>query len=269
MLLSSRAVPRPRAGNGTSIGFERTFERNLVVEQRKAVLNALASRIDPDATLGEVLDAAEALGWSDNMGDLSLADLAEALLDEGEGAQGDETDEGEPDAEGDLEQDEDEEEIEHVARPSATKKTSKKKAAAKKKTSKKKAAKKKATAKKTPKKKASKKKAAAKKTSKKKASKKKTATKKKAGRGSTTKRGASARLRALRKKIDADEPMSLDEAAEVFVPVVEQLGNATMQDLEEATGVARRKLRFHIGQLVRHDYLERHGMGRGTYYTTA
>ena len=42
---------------------------------------------------------------------------------------------------------------------------------------------------------------------------------------------------------------------------------ATMQDLEEFTGVGRRKLRFHVGQLVRHEYLERHGMGRGTYYT--
>jgi hypothetical protein len=42
---------------------------------------------------------------------------------------------------------------------------------------------------------------------------------------------------------------------------------ATMQQLEEFTGIGRRKLRFHIGQLVRHEHLERHGMGRGTYYT--
>jgi hypothetical protein len=41
-----------------------------------------------------------------------------------------------------------------------------------------------------------------------------------------------------------------------------------MQDLEQFTGIGRRKLRFHIGQLVRHDHLARHGMGRGTYYTT-
>jgi predicted HTH transcriptional regulator len=61
--------------------------------------------------------------------------------------------------------------------------------------------------------------------------------------------------------------MSLDEAAELFVPIVSELGNATMQDLEDATGLGRRKLRFHIGQLVRNDCLERHGMGRGTYYT--
>ena len=42
-----------------------------------------------------------------------------------------------------------------------------------------------------------------------------------------------------------------------------------MQELEEKTGMGRRKLRFHIGQLVKHERLTRHGMGRGTYYTAA
>ena len=61
--------------------------------------------------------------------------------------------------------------------------------------------------------------------------------------------------------------MAMSALGKAGVPLVERYDNATMQDLEEATGVGRRKLRFHIGQLVRHEYLERHGMGRGTYYT--
>jgi predicted HTH transcriptional regulator len=61
--------------------------------------------------------------------------------------------------------------------------------------------------------------------------------------------------------------MSLQEAAKAIVPLVQALGQATMQELEASTKAGRRKLRFHIGQLVRHGYLERHGMGRGTYYT--
>ena len=64
-----------------------------------------------------------------------------------------------------------------------------------------------------------------------------------------------------------DERMSLDEAIEAFVPLVDNIGEATMADLEEATGLGRRKLRFHIGQLVKHGHLTRHGMGRGTFYT--
>lgn len=78
---------------------------------------------------------------------------------------------------------------------------------------------------------------------------------------------ADAALATLKSKLDADEPMSLDEAAEVLVPIVSNMETATMQQLEEFTGIGRRKLRFHIGQLVRHEHLERHGMGRGTYYT--
>lgn len=76
-----------------------------------------------------------------------------------------------------------------------------------------------------------------------------------------------AALENLKSKLDADEPMSLEEAAEVLVPIVTNMETATMQQLEEFTGIGRRKLRFHIGQLVRNEYLERHGMGRGTYYT--
>jgi hypothetical protein len=53
------------------------------------------------------------------------------------------------------------------------------------------------------------------------------------------------------------------------LPLIEKLGHATMRQLEDETGIGRRKLRFHVGQLVRHGYLTRHGMGRGTYYTVA
>lgn len=80
-------------------------------------------------------------------------------------------------------------------------------------------------------------------------------------------RKRNARVRALKRKIAADEPMSLEEAVDLFVPLVAELGETTMQDLENLTGVGRRKLRFHVGQLVREGHLERHGMGRGTYYT--
>ena len=261
------------------------------------MLDALAQQLHAEATVGEVLDAAQALGWHEHMGDLSLQDLADALLedeaaaskDEAAAAEGkdqdaddleDEVDEDEVDEDEDeVDEVEDEafedfedEDVEEPAPRSAKKKSGTKKAS-KKKTAKKTA--KKAGAKKTSKKAGAKKtskKAGAKKASKKagakKASKKAGATSKKSGkRGSF--RGAldSRRLRALKSRVDADEPMSLDEAAELFVPLVEQMGQATMQDLEELTSIGRRKLRFHIGQLVRNGYLERNGMGRGTFYT--
>ena len=66
---------------------------------------------------------------------------------------------------------------------------------------------------------------------------------------------------------DDTEAMSLDQAAKLLIPLVRKLREATMQDLEEQTKMGRRKLRFHIGQLVKHGRLRRHGMGRGTCYT--
>lgn len=218
-MIGSRAVA------DTSAGFEDRVGRRLMLEQRRAVLEALRDDIDESHTVGEVYDAAAALGWAGPLGELSLADLADALLT-AKDAQTAADDDDEPD------------EVEAAPptrKKAPAKKTSTKKAAAKKTT-------KRAAAKKTTKK------AAAKKTSTKKATKKK------------AKRKA---------KVVVDDRMSLDEAADYFVPIIENLGEATMQDLEDETGVGRRKLRFHVGQLVKHGYLERHGMGRGTHYTVA
>ena len=105
-------------------------------------------------------------------------------------------------------------------------------------------------------------KAASKKAATKKAS--KTATKKAAAQKPAAKKASHAKVPS---REAFDERMSLDEAIEAFVPLVESIGEATMADLEEATGLGRRKLRFHIGQLVKHGHLTRHGMGRGTFYT--
>lgn len=267
-----------RAVQGQQGGFESSFRRHLDAEQRRAVLEAIGESINPDSTLGEVVDAAAALGWSEQMGGLSLADLADALLAPAGGAQeqaepepeleaADDAEEFDDEADDEYEdedyededyedEDEDEEEQLEIQVPAA------------KKASKKKAAKKKATKKKTAaKKKVAKKTAAKKKATKKKTSKKKVA--KKAGKKASKKKASKKRRHSGLTAADVDDRMSLDQAADFFVPYVEDLGEATMQDLEDQTGVARRKLRFHVGQLVRHGYLERHGMGRGTYYTLA
>ena len=166
-----------------------------------------------------------------------------------------------------------------AARKAASKKAAKKaasKKAAKKATAKKTA--KKATAKKTAKtatakktaKKVTAKKATAKKATAKKPTSKKTTSKKtskkaasKSAKKKTAKKGS--------KKAAAveEEALSLEQAAKLLVPMVRRLKEATMQELEERTGMGRRKLRFHIGQLVKNGHLTRHGMGRGTCYTVA
>ncbi len=241
------------------------------------MLETLATGIDPDASLGDVIDAAHTLGWGEQMGKLSLADLAEALLP----AEGESSDE--PPAHAEQEAASGEEEAHNDATPASTRGGRKKVArSAKKATSSRSTTatrgKAKKAAKATTTSKAKSKKATATTTVRgKKAAPTTTARAKKAAAkaGTTAKKSKkksgleSARLRALQKKIDADEPMSLDEAAELLVPIVEAMGEATMQALEDATGIARRKLRFHIGQLVRNAYLQRHGMGRGTTYTVA
>lgn len=297
---------------GNQVGFESSLQQHLDTEQRRAVLEAIGGSINPDSTLGEIIDAAEALGWSEKMGDLSLADLAEALLappgesatavgqaaghaDEADAeaaADEDEDDADEDDADDDdADEDEDEDDADdedegfalELEEPAPSRRKPGKAAAAKE--SKSAAATKKKIA-------AASKKIASKKAAEpepmrgsKKASKKVPAGKpgKKAEAPAPaparTSRGAERAAPTPSKKtskkagrrkptaVDVDDRMSLDEAAEFFLPVVEELGEATMQALEEQTGVSRRKLRFHVGQLVKHGYLERHGMGRGTYYT--
>ena len=251
----------------TSVAFPRSYQRHLVAEQRKAVLAALRERIGPEHTVGEVLDAAEALGWSEPMGELSLADLAEALLAPlGDAASPADTEarEGAPTDEDQNEHEGEDEDEAPVKRGRGGKKTAaakaKKTPAKAKKAGAKKAGSKKATASPTPNKKGAAKKAGKKAA---KAAPVTTARGKKPAGAVSKKTGRSKRA----SKVDFDEPMSLEEAAGVLVPLVKSLGEATMQDLEEQTAGGRRKLRFHIGQLVRHGYLERHGMGRGTYYT--
>lgn len=187
--------------------FQSSFERHLLQEQRRAVLQALSSSVPQDATVGEIVDAARALGWSNPIGMLTLQDFADALLG------------GAPDPEMAAASVPD-----AAERPVETAAPKSERAAAPPKKS-------------TP-----------------------------VDPSKPTARSAA--LDALKSKLDADEPMSLEEAAEALIPIVGNMKTATMQQLEEFTGIGRRKLRFHIGQLVRHGHLERHGMGRGTHYTT-
>ena len=211
-----------------------------MIEQRRAVLDALREDIDESHTVGEIYDAAASLGWAGPLGELSLADLAGALLTPTKAPAN-----SAPAAVDDID------EPQLAAEPAPAKKATAKKAAAKK------TAAKKATAKKATAKKATAKKTAAKKTAAKKTTAKKTP-------------AAKAKTKAKRKPtVVVDERMSLEEAVAYFVPLIEGLGEATRQDLEDETGVGRRKLRFHVGQLVKHGHLERHGMGRGTHYTVA
>jgi len=211
----------------------------------------LRTELDPDVTLGEVVDAAEALGYGQHIGELSLAELADALVEEPEGRSVDSSagdaplargyapafahaDEDE-DEDDEIEDDEDDEDERAPSRGPAKAKPAKAKPAKAKPA------------------KAGKAKKAAVPTKGKKAAKK-----------------ARARVEDDDDDDDdGDDRMSLKQATDLLVPIVTKLGKATMEQLERATKLGRRKLRFHVGQLVRHGELARHGMGRGTHYTLA
>ncbi|MBK8239504.1 MAG: hypothetical protein IPK74_28615 [Deltaproteobacteria bacterium] len=217
--------------------FETSFRRHLAVEQRAAVLDVLGGALGPDSTVGQLADAALALGWPE-FGELSLADLADALLGApherpaGTTTHDDDEDDDDVDDVDDVEADEtdddddaDDDDADDDDAPAVTAKPARGRA-----------------------------------------------TKPAAEAASASKPTAAAKPKARGKasKISLDDRMNLDEAAAVLLPLVRELGEATMQQLEQSTaGAGRRKLRFHIGQLVKHGRLERHGMGRGTYYTIA
>ena len=254
-------------------GFDDSFRRHLAVEQRRAVLETIAHELTPDTTLGDIVDAAQDLGWADNLGELSLSDLAVALLggdppttsaaapvaapadDEDEDEDEEAGDDEDEDAETDEDEDEEEEEAEEAAPAKRGRKKAEPVAAQRKPSSLDRALdridKALAARRKAP----------------------------KAGKGAKAGKVASkvtkagkklAKKAAVKRPVEADDDtdaMSLEQAAKLLVPLVRKLREATMQDLEEQTHMGRRKLRFHIGQLVKHGRLKRHGMGRGTCYT--
>lgn len=273
-------------------GFEDSYRRHLAVEQRRAVLDTIAHELTPDTTLGDIIDAANDLGWADGLGELCLSDLAIALFGEADvdapidapvAAQTvtapDDDDDDDSDADSDDDDTElaadDDDDAEAEAEPEdepargrkpssldrAVDRIEKTLAAARKVRAKKVA---KAASKKVAK-------AAARIPTPVKPAKAKAAAKAAPPPAKATPPRA---VKAGRAPIEDDEDedddteaMSLDQAAKLLVPLVRKLREATMQDLEEQTKMGRRKLRFHIGQLVKHGKLRRHGMGRGTCYT--
>jgi len=217
-------------------GFDDSFRRHLVPERERAVLEVLATDIDPDTTLGEIVDAAAHLGWSDTIGDLCLADLASALR----GAP-------EPTAPRGYRAPPQRALEDAAPAPEAPAKAKPAKAA--------KEPQKEPPALALPQKKAAPR-----------PQPRPAAPLTKAAPTKVSKAPPPSRRVAIPEDPDA-EAMSIDQAAKLLLPMVRRLKQATMQELEESTGMGRRKLRFHIGQLVKNERLARHGMGRGTYYT--
>lgn len=62
--------------------------------------------------------------------------------------------------------------------------------------------------------------------------------------------------------------MTLSDAVAKLLPTILKLNQPTLRDIEKATGLAERKARWHIGQLVKAGHLVRCGMGRGTHYVS-
>ncbi len=176
-----------------TVGFEVSFQRHLAAERPRAILECLARAMSDDTPMGDIVDAADAIGVGDVMGGLSLAELAQALV----------TDAAPP---------------EPAAAPATTRRRRIPKAAPR--------------------------------------------SLQTAAR--TTARGVDPRAPA-----PAHDRLSHDQAIALLVPMVEEMGQATMLELEARTGMGRRKIRFHVGQLVKSGHLVRHGMGRGTHYTVA
>lgn len=60
--------------------FDQAYLTHLPIEQRKNVLRAIRDQLDPETTVGDVVDAAESLGFSEELGEVMLLQLAKTLL---------------------------------------------------------------------------------------------------------------------------------------------------------------------------------------------
>ena len=61
--------------------FEASYRRHLSGEQRRAVLELIAKELDAQVTLGQVVEAADSLGWGGGMGELSIRELADTVIE--------------------------------------------------------------------------------------------------------------------------------------------------------------------------------------------
>ena len=162
------------------VGFGESFQRHLPEQERKAILAALATEFPTGATLGEIVDAAQALGSRRCLDDLRLLDLAESLL-----------------TEDDLLQAKDAQ-AEEASGSKRRKKVE-----------------------------------------------------------------GTKRTRAKRGAVK----LSTDDVESTLIPLIQSLGQASMQMIEEETGQKRQYLRGPINELVEQGRLLRVGKGRGTCYT--
>ncbi len=186
-----------RPMNG-STGYAASFQRHFAAQLPKVLLETLGAEADDDWTVGEILEAAEAVGVADALTSRTMEELALAFVDTAA-----------PAASAPAPVSNDRQPARK--RPSVHSKA------------------------------------------------------RKLARGADP-RAATATATATE---GATERLSLEAAADLILPIVRERGQAAMLDIEAATGMGRRKVRFHVGRLVKHGLLVRHGMGRGTYYTAA